>query len=88
MKQRCDPTGCKQIKTTIWNLIDLESGRYSRCDNKGCDHYKISEKKSGIYLNIKLQGKATFAKMNSDGSNFIEVATLGVVALVSHGSCK
>ena len=87
-KEACDSAGCKKVAPTIWSVIDLEKKRYSRCDSKGCDHYKMSVKKSGVYLNLEIPGKATFAKMSKDGSDFLEVATLGTTALVSHGSCK
>ena len=42
----------------------------------------------GLYLNIEVPGKAMFAKMLVDGSEFLEVATLGSMIFVNFGTCK
>ena len=87
-KVRCSSTGCTDSVLGLWNLIDLEGGRLSRCDQKGCDHYQMVVTRSGIYLNLEVPGRAMLAKMTMDGSDYLEVATIGTTALISHGSCK
>jgi hypothetical protein len=84
----CSATGCTKIALGLWNLIDLEEGRLSRCDKKGCDHYEMVVTRSGIFLNLEIPGRAMFAKMAADGSDYLEVATIGSTALISHGKCK
>ena len=38
-KFACTPSGCSENKLGMWNVIDIESGKFSRCDLKGCDDY-------------------------------------------------
>ena len=87
-KFACNPGGCRETKGTIWNLVDFKAQRFSRCDKKGCDHYTISRSESGIYVNITVPDRAMFAKMSRDGSEYVEVVSLGTNVLVSYGSCK
>ena len=87
-KQECDGSSCRRVKATIWNLIDFDNRRYSRCDRKGCDRYKMVFRISGLFVNITTaRPRGMLAKMTIDGSRFIEVATIGTAALVSYGRC-
>ena len=43
---------------------------------------------SGVYLNMAVPNKGLLAKMIVDGSEFLEVATLGTTVFLSFGSCQ
>lgn len=86
-KYTCSREGCSPNKLGVWNLIDLERGKFSRCDRNGCDQYDANVSQSGIYYNIEVPGHGVLAKMTLDGTEYIEVATLGTTVLVSFGSC-
>ena len=87
-KVSCSSSGCIDNQPGAWNLIDIDSGRISRCDKKGCDQYAMTVTRSGAYLNIEVPGRGILVKMLTDGSDYLEVVTLGTTALVSHGTCK
>ncbi len=87
-KMNCSPSGCSDNALGAWNLIDFDSSRISRCDKNGCDHYTMTVTRSGAYLNIEVPGRGILVKMREDGSDYLEVVTLGTIALVSHGTCK
>ena len=87
-KYACSPLGCQESTITVWNLIDLDALRFSRCDQKGCDHYTITTSVSGIFMNIEVPGHGMLARMSHDGSQYVEVVTLGTDVLVSYGSCR
>jgi hypothetical protein len=86
-KYACNRDGCRPDARTIWNLVDVDRSRYSRCDSKGCDDLQMVQSASGIFLNIDVPGKGMLAKMSRDGSSFIEVVTLADYVLISFGSC-
>ena len=89
-KWNCQPGqgGCQAAVIEIVNYIDTDQGKYSRCDQKGCDTYDAQISTSGIYMHIDLPGRGVFAKMATDGSTFLETATLMMMTLVSFGKCK
>jgi hypothetical protein len=87
-KYACSRSGCQENQITVWNIIDAQAGRFSRCDRKGCDHLEAGFSESGIYVNIWMPKKAMFAKLSLDGSDYVEVVSLGTNVLVSYGECK
>ena len=87
-KYACNVSGCRENAITTWNLIDLDALRFSRCDQKGCDHYTITTSVSGIFINIEVPGHGMLARVSQDGSQYVEVVTLGTDVLVSYGSCR
>ncbi len=87
-KYACNLSGCRENAVTVWNLIDLDALRFSRCDQKGCDHYTITTSVSGIFINIEVPGHGMLARMSHDGSQYLEVVTLGTDVLVSYGACR
>jgi hypothetical protein len=88
-KYRCDASsGCQKVAASIWNIIDVAKQTIARCDAKGCDTYAAQFAVSGGFVNIALPKNGMLAKMSSDGSSFMETATLTGVALVSFGSCR
>ena len=87
-KFACSPSGCVENALGVWNLIDIDAARFSRCDRNGCDHYTMSQTTSGIFTNIEVLGHGMLARMSQDGSQYVEVVTLGTDVLVSYGSCR
>ena len=88
-KWSCSETGCKTATPTIYNLMNFDTAKYSRCDQKGCDAYEVTVTRSGNYLNILAPQKSMLAKLGgSNLEHFTEVVTLGTVVLVSHGKCE
>jgi hypothetical protein len=61
---------------------------YSRCDIRGCDKYDAIFSRSGIYTVIDVPGRGLTAKLVTDLSAFLELATIGMQALVSFGACQ
>jgi hypothetical protein len=84
----CDSGGCKTSKSKVWNLIDVERSRLSRCDNNGCDHYPIISDPSGLFVNIIVPGRSMFVKLTRDASEYAEMVTMGMSFQLSFGSCK
>ena len=87
-KYACSAGGCEPNQLGMWNVIDLDSGLFSRCDRDGFDSYNTEITESGMFYIIEVPGRGTIAKMAIDGSSFIEVTTLGTVAVISFGSCQ
>ena len=87
-KFACGLSGCRESAVTVWNLIDIDALRFSRCDRKGCDHYAMSQTVSGAFTNIEVPGRGMIAKVSLDGSQYVEVVTLGTDVLISYGSCQ
>ncbi len=84
----CSPSGCVENTLGVWKLINFDAARFSRCDRNGCDNYSMSQTVSGIFMTIEVPGRAMLAKMTLDGSQYVEVVTLGTDVLVSYGSCQ
>ena len=84
----CEPGGCRAQEARVWNMIDFDTSRFSRCDRSGCDHYEMLVARSGIYWNIEAPARSLFAKVSDDGSSFIEVAAVQAFVQVSYGSCQ
>jgi hypothetical protein len=87
-KFTCEPTGCRPQDSRVWNMIDFDTSRYSRCDALGCDHYEMLVARSGIFWNIEAPARSLFAKVSDDGATFLEVAALQTFVQVSYGSCR
>src|SRR5688500_1864224 len=87
-KFACTPAGCAGGKIGMFNLIDIELGKFSRCDASGCDDYSANFGRSGAYFVIDLPGRGMVAKLSTNGAEYLEVATLGNTALISFGTCS
>ncbi len=85
-KWQCSDGSCKKAPVGVWNQLNLSRKTYSRCDRNGCDTYGATIGRSGIYEIVEVPGRGLLAKVGDDGS-FLEVATLGTAALISHGKC-
>ena len=89
-KQQCTAEeGCRPAVLGVFNRIDPARQSYARCDRLGCDTYEANFNRSGAFVNIELPGRSVIAKMAVDGTQFVEVVTVGtIVVYVSFGSCK
>jgi len=82
----CNKTGCSNTTPTVWVELDLASRIYRRCDEKGCDDHAMTYSRSGIYTVVTVGG-GTFLKVLNDGSEFVDIASLGTLVLNSFGVC-
>jgi hypothetical protein len=81
---RCDVTskfksaesGCDKVTAGMWNIVDFPRQTISRCDSKGCDTYNAQFATSGAYINIALPANGMLARLSSNGTMFMETATL------------
>ena len=88
-KFTCNPGGCRAHKLGAFNLIDFDRRKFSRCDRKGCDDYPaVVSQPQGEYIIIDIPGRGIFAKLSNDGSEYVEVISLGTVILLSFGRCR
>jgi hypothetical protein len=88
LKQLCErDTGCRRVEANTWYPIDTVRATVSRCDARGCDTYQAAASQSGAFINLDVPGRGMLLKIASDGSNFVEVATLGLSVFVSFGVC-
>ena len=83
----CSAKGCDQNPPSVWINLDFTARRYERCDSRGCDAYPMQSYTSGIYTSISLAQPGTFLKVVNDGSEFVEVASMGNVTFNSFGRC-
>lgn len=90
MKQQCQPaTGCISVPATVFNLVNVSLGTYSRCDTAGCDEYEASLSKSGIFVEIDVPGRGVLAKLDLATFKFLEVVTLTTdLVYLSWGACS
>lgn len=92
----CSPEGCIPNTPATYYFVDhgTESGTYFRCDTKGCDSYQIKVMFSGSFVQfIPSLGQAMFFKVASDDfqpnkGEFVDVATLGTLTIISFGKCN
>lgn len=87
-KFACSSTGCQPNRLGVFNRIDLDRRKFSRCDSRGCDDYDAVIQRSGEFILIDVPGRGIFAKLSTDGSEFVEVTSLGTSILASFGSCR
>ena len=88
-KYRCEANGgCQKVAAGVWNIVNFPKQTFARCDVKGCDTYPAQFVTSGAFINIALPQGGMLARMSSDGSMFLETATLMGTALVSFGACR
>ena len=79
--------GCSPVAISTWNVVDFTRQTYSRCDQKGCDSYPASFHRSGAFTIIDVPRRGMVAKIANTGG-FLEVVTIGLDSLVSHGTCR
>jgi hypothetical protein len=87
-KFACGSAGCQANKLGVFNRIDFDSRKFSRCDARGCDDYDAIIQRSGEFILIDVTGRGMFAKLSADGSEFVEVTSLGISILASFGTCS
>ncbi len=81
----CSAKGCEKVAPSIQLRIDFPSETYQRCDGQGCDAHSMFASVAGIYTTISQVG--SFLKALNDGSEFVEVATLGTSTWNGFGMC-
>jgi len=92
----CDFDGCEPAVPATYYFVDygIESGTYFRCDAKGCDPYPVKVALSGSFTQfVPLLGQAMLFKVANDDllgnkGEFVDVATIGTMTLVSFGKCE
>ena len=82
-KVQCDRQGCVPGVIGVYP----ERRTYSRCDAKGSDDYAAGFTRSGVFIAIDVPGTGMVAKL-SDTGGLVEIVTMGLVVLVSHGECR
>lgn len=88
-KVACGPDGCVAAPPAgAYNRIDLARGVVERCDAKGCDAHQVSAARSGIYINLSFGRGAAFIRLEEPTMAYMEVITLGLSTIVSHGACR
>jgi len=87
-KFKCSVAGCKDNQLDIWNLVNLKSNKFSRCDRNGCDHYDMIASRSGLFIILDVPGRGMLAKIRPDDESYLEIVTVGMSALISYGSPK
>jgi hypothetical protein len=83
----CSEAGCVQGMPKISLAIDFSSKTLSRCDEKGCDDYPITVEAAGAFISA-FYAPTAFFKAVSDGSSYMEVATLGLTTYTYFGRCQ
>ena len=83
------PFGCEELDPTrVWVDINFSEGTYQRCDDGGCDAYRITVTERGLFTYIRLdEHPDTFMKIGL-ASYFVEVATRGISPINSFGVCR
>lgn len=99
-KYECGREGCAPgFAGRVHNRIDLDRGTYARCDDNGCETYPATFWRSGVFTTIEISGHAAIAKLSDTRSDpympgrlarlhLVEVVTLGIIVLVSYGTCS
>jgi hypothetical protein len=82
----CDASHCKNAQPIIWIELDFSKKQYRRCDQKGCDSYAMESSTAGIFTSVFIN-IGTLFKARNDGSDFVEVATLGTTTYNYFGKC-
>ena len=86
-KNVCSGGRCVAVQVTTWAQVDPARQTYSRCDPRGCDTYDATLSQSGVFETVEVPTRALIARIGPNGE-FLEVATLGTDAYISHGSCR
>jgi hypothetical protein len=87
-KYACDMSGCNPVQATVRNVVDQSRQTYARCDSRGCDTFDAHYSRSGAFIVIDVPGRGMTAKISDEMSKFVEITTLGTLALVSFGACR
>ena len=83
----CNEGQCQEAPPSVWLIVDFDRKTYSRCDSKGCDQYQMMALPSGIFVNVVYNPSSIF-KATADGSEYVEVTTLGLATYSQSGTCK
>jgi hypothetical protein len=94
----CNGESCTPVAPATYYFVDsgTESGTYFRCDAEGCDSYPVDINPSGSFTQFTPSlGQAILFKIANiedpfieNPGEFVDVATLGTMTIVSHGKCE
>ena len=87
-RMSCTATACVPAEITTWANINFDTQAYARCDRNGCERYPATFSTRGSFTDIDFPGRAMMAKINIKDGSFVEVETIAMRVLVSHGACK
>ena len=88
----CNQNNCRSFPPATWRVIDITNLQIHRCDKKGCDAHKIknvtkSVDAGNMYMNLIFGGGAIL-RLGLNSHKFVETATHGLHAYISHGVCR
>ena len=92
---RCEPETYVTVKTieggndvgSTYTLVDFDTSTMSRCDDKGCDSYKMHWQHLGNYTNIQPEEPRGFIVKVSDEGEYFEAVSIELLPLVYFGRC-
>lgn len=92
---RCEPEKYVTPKTgeqsyevgSTYTLMDFDTASLSRCDDKGCDTYKVIWQQSGLYTNIQSEEPRGFLIKISNEGEYFEMVSIQLDTLLYFGRC-
>jgi hypothetical protein len=83
----CDTGICKTMPNSILIKVDARKKSVSRCDEKGCDEFRVEIFQSGEMSNLSNGPQGYLLKLSDVDQSFVEVATLTTVVFLKFGRC-
>lgn len=87
----CGDKDCRAIdistKPPIRLMWEPSTGRYQRCDDKGCDPYMPQVAYSGSFANVAVPESGTIFRLTASGE-YREIANLRTDTFIYRGQCK
>jgi hypothetical protein len=88
-KFSCAARGCERTGPLLTYLVDFDSDEYQRCDNSGCDDYKMTWRVDMTYTIISLSDRpGSSMTVSNDGAEFAETFTIETTSYNSFGACS
>jgi hypothetical protein len=85
---RCEGSSCTYEPPVVHLILNRDRNIVSRCDAKGCDDFEGTFVSGGMYTNIQgIEPRGLLVKVLGN-SEYVEVATSGLVTHVSTGACS
>lgn len=84
---QCRIEGCVPRESTAYREFDATAKRYSRCNWEGCENHDAEFVDAGIYWNILVRSEMLVAKVNKDGSGFVETMLFDPMGFVTFATC-
>lgn len=87
-KEACSIDGCEDIQPNVFLVFDETKEMIYRCDNKPCDGYNVKINQSGFYTYVEPVESYGFTVKISNDNEYVETVSIGLVTLISYGTCK